>query len=60
MENFLQAVLVLRHRLVANVGESRALAALRDALLPKLISGELTIKEAKKISEENYVRSRKK
>lgn len=33
-------------RLVVNNLESRTLAALRDALLPKLLSGELRVKEA--------------
>ena len=32
-------------------GESRTLAALRDALLPKLISGELRVKDAQKFLE---------
>jgi type I restriction enzyme S subunit len=31
------------------VSESRTLAALRDALLPKLISGELRVKDAERI-----------
>lgn len=31
-------------RIIANIHESRALAELRDALLPKLLSGELRIK----------------
>jgi type I restriction enzyme, S subunit len=39
------AVLLLK-REKANVDESRTLAALRDALLPKLISGELRVKDA--------------
>jgi type I restriction enzyme S subunit len=43
-----------------NDEESRILTELRDLLLPKLISGELEIKKAKKISEENYGRNRKK
>jgi len=30
------------------ISESRTLAALRDALLPKLISGELRVKDAEK------------
>jgi type I restriction enzyme S subunit len=34
-----------------SVHESRALAALRDALLPKLVSGELRVKDAKKFLE---------
>jgi type I restriction enzyme S subunit len=40
-----------RHRMEANQVESRNLAALRDALLPKLISGEIRVKDA-----ENFVR----
>jgi type I restriction enzyme S subunit len=38
-------------RLLANHAESGNLAALRDALLPKLISGELRVKDAEKIIE---------
>jgi restriction endonuclease S subunit len=37
-------------RLLSNVHESRTLTSLRDALLPKLISGELRIKDAEKIA----------
>lgn len=36
------------HRLEEMVSESRTLAALRDTLLPKLISGELRVKDAEK------------
>jgi len=39
----------LRARMEKNVVESRTLAAIRDALLPKLISGELRIPDAKRI-----------
>lgn len=35
-------------RIIAGIHESRSLAALRDALLPKLISGELRVKHAEK------------
>ncbi len=35
-------------RILANTEESRGLAALRDALLPKLLAGELQVKNAKK------------
>jgi len=35
----------------ANVEESRTLANLRDALLPKLLSGEICVSDAKKIVE---------
>jgi type I restriction enzyme, S subunit len=33
-------------RIKSNLSESRTLAAIRDTLLPKLISGELRVKEA--------------
>jgi type I restriction enzyme, S subunit len=38
-------------RVVANEKESRTLSTLRDALLPKLISGELQVKDAEKFIE---------
>jgi type I restriction enzyme S subunit len=50
MEGFCRAILPIRQRLVASVRESRTLAALRDALLPKLISGEIRIKDAERIA----------
>jgi type I restriction enzyme S subunit len=50
IDQFLNAVLPLRRRLVANVRESRTLAALRDTLLPKLISGELRVPDAEAIA----------
>ena len=46
MEQFLKMVFPLRQRLVSNVRQSRTLAQLRDTLLPKLISGELRVKDA--------------
>jgi type I restriction enzyme S subunit len=39
----------LVERMIANIHESRTLAALRDALLPKLLSGELRLKETGEI-----------
>jgi type I restriction enzyme S subunit len=41
----------LHARLVSNLRQSATLAALRDALLPKLISGELRVKHAERIVE---------
>jgi type I restriction enzyme S subunit len=41
----------LHARIVSNERESRTLAALRDALLPKLISGELRVKQAERFIE---------
>jgi type I restriction enzyme S subunit len=42
----------LYRRLVSNVRESRTLAAIRDMLLPELISGELRVKDAERFLEE--------
>ncbi len=36
------------NRMITGIHESRTLAALRDALLPKLISGELRVKDAER------------
>lgn len=35
-------------RIIASIHESRTLAALRDTLLPKLISGELRVKDGER------------
>lgn len=43
---YLEVVLPLRQRLCASVRESALLAIVRDALLPKLLSGELRPKDA--------------
>jgi type I restriction enzyme S subunit len=43
---FDQAVRPLLDNIVASVHASRTLAAIRDALLPKLVSGELRVKDA--------------
>lgn len=41
-------------RLATTLCASRAFAILREALLPKLISGELRVKDAKKKTEEVF------
>ena len=38
------------HRVLRTVEESRTLRALRDALLPKLISGEIRVKDAERVA----------
>jgi type I restriction enzyme S subunit len=38
----------LDHGIESNENQSRALAAIRDALLPKLMSGEIRVKDAEK------------
>ncbi len=45
-EAFTNQIRPASDRIVASIHESRALAALRDTLLPKLISGELLVKDA--------------
>jgi type I restriction enzyme S subunit len=40
-------------RIIANMHESRTLAELRDALLPKLLSGELRVHPDEKLVEVN-------
>jgi type I restriction enzyme S subunit len=49
---FSETVNALRHKVVAAVHESRTLAALRDALLPKLIRGEIRVKDAERFLKE--------
>jgi type I restriction enzyme S subunit len=39
-------------RITGNIHQSRTLAALRDALLPKLLSGEIRIPAAEKLVDE--------
>ncbi|MGV4878129.1 restriction endonuclease subunit S [Acetobacter indonesiensis] len=41
-----------RNKIITNESESRTLAQLRDLLLPKLMSGEISIREAEKIVED--------
>jgi len=50
--SFDELTLPMRKRAAANHRESRTLAALRDTLLPKLVSGELRIKHAERLIEE--------
>ena len=44
-----KAIAALRARLTANVAESRTLAELRNALLPKLMSGEVRVEDPDRI-----------
>ncbi len=44
-ESFEKLTRPLRRRMEHNLSESRTLAALRDSLLPKLLSGELSVNE---------------
>ncbi len=43
---FLEVVSLIQRRVIGTVREFGTLAAIRDALLPKLISGEIRISEA--------------
>jgi type I restriction enzyme, S subunit len=40
-------------RIITSIHESRTLAALRNTLLPKLISGEIRVKDAERFLEQN-------
>jgi type I restriction enzyme, S subunit len=46
IERYTKTVAPLHERIATNLQESRTLAALRDALLPKLLSGELCVTSA--------------
>lgn len=48
---FSELIQPLIGQIIANIHESRTLAALRDALLPKLLSGELRVPAAAKLVE---------
>jgi type I restriction enzyme S subunit len=41
----------MAEKIISNIHASRTLAALRDTLLPKLLSGELRVKDAERIAE---------
>lgn len=47
---FLKVVDLLEKQIKINNSQSRSLASIRDALLPKLLSGEIRVKEAEKIA----------
>ena len=49
LQQFSSLARVLFARSAVAIAESRALAALRDTLLPKLISGELRVKDAERL-----------
>jgi type I restriction enzyme S subunit len=50
-QGFTRVVEPLLERVIRNITESRTLAVLRDALLPKLVSGELRVCAAKRLVE---------
>jgi len=49
LKAFDQSVSRMFHRILGNTEETQTLAALRDSLLPKLISGELRVKDVERI-----------
>ncbi len=51
VEKFVEIVSSWWSQIIHNVRESRTLSALRDTLLPKLLSGELRVKQAEKLVE---------
>ncbi len=48
---FTELIRPMIDRMIANIHESRTLATLRDTLLPKLLSGELRVQDAKPLGE---------
>jgi type I restriction enzyme S subunit len=48
-------VVSIFEKILTNLRETKALAALRDALLPKLIRGEIRVKDAKRFLEERGI-----
>ena len=54
INRFHQIVMPFHHKIAANEQESRTLAALRDTLLPKLISGELRVGDAERFLHKTY------
>jgi len=48
LKSFNECIEPMLERIVANIHESRTLAALRDCLLPKLMSGEIRVRDAEK------------
>ncbi|HEU4324857.1 MAG TPA: restriction endonuclease subunit S [Roseiflexaceae bacterium] len=49
LERFAELTNPIMNRMLLNAEQSRTLAALRDALLPKLLSGELRVREAERL-----------
>ncbi len=52
LEKFVDVVEPLYKRITSNLNESKTLSSLRDNLLPKLLSGEIRVKQAEKIVDE--------
>lgn len=52
LEAHLARILPLRRRLTASLHESSVLKELRDTLLPKLMSGEIRVRDAEKVVED--------
>jgi len=50
MQTFEKRIAPLINRIFTKCNESRILAAIRDALLPKLLSGEIRVKEAQQLT----------
>lgn len=51
LTRFAELTTSLMERILANAAESRTIALLRDTLLPKLLTGEIRVREAEKLAE---------
>lgn len=54
IESFTRAAQGWHDQIVANVRQSRQLAALRDALLPQLLSGEIRLRDAERAASASF------
>jgi type I restriction enzyme, S subunit len=52
LDKFDQQVSSMRDKIIQNERESTVLKSIRDALLPKLLSGEIRVKDAEKVVEQ--------
>lgn len=57
---FTELIQPLVDRIIDSIHQSRTLAALRDALLPKLIAGEIRVKDAGKLVLQSFSNLKKK
>jgi type I restriction enzyme S subunit len=55
LKKFEESTRSLRAKMESNLAHSRTLSALRDALLPKLISGEIRVEDAEKFLKECWL-----
>jgi type I restriction enzyme S subunit len=53
-ESFNEVICPLVDKIIGNIHQSRTLAAIRDTLLPKLLSGEISVRDAESFAETSH------